>query len=225
MLAISVSSAWNSTCGKGSVQLLDQLAAFLLEAFLEAFHHLLAGGVLPGDEHGILVALGLEHLAQGMGGLPVGERGTEEVGRAGGAGHGAGAAVGVDPQRAGFLEHLGHAHHHAGMHGADDDIDLVALHQLVDVLRRLGRIGFVIDGDEFDFAPGQLAAALFHRQLEAVGDGHAELGEGTGVGQHQADLELALRSLKRWILPVAVLGSSADELDPARILVGRQLGP
>jgi hypothetical protein len=90
------------------------------------------------------------------------------------------------------LQHLGHAHHHAGVHSADDHIDLVALHQLVDVFRRLGGIGLVVHGDEFDFAPGEFAAALIDRQLEAVGDGHAKLGEGAGVGQHQADLELGL---------------------------------
>jgi hypothetical protein len=65
----------------------------------------------------------------------------------------------------------------------------------------LAGIGFVIHGDEFDFAPGELAAALIDRQLEAVGDGDAKLGEGAGVGQHQADLELGL--LRHGRLPAA----------------------
>ena len=40
--------------------------------------------------------------------------------------------------------------------------------------------------------PPSLPPCSLDVELEAVLDGHAERGEGAGVGQHQADLELAL---------------------------------
>ena len=46
------------------------------------------------------------------------------------------------------------------VHGADQHVDLVALHQLVGVLRRLGRLGFVVDREVLDLAAAELAAAL-----------------------------------------------------------------
>ncbi len=167
-------------------------------------------------------------------------------------------AFGTDEERAALAHDLDHAHEHAGVHGADDHVHLVALHEPVGVLRRLGRVGFVIHREVFDFPAAELAAALRDRQLEGIRDRGAEGGERARVGQHHADPQLRLlgeqrrarngaphrqraealqesatiawmrhgvpslkdrvnafyrlaassRSLKRWILPVAVLGRS-----------------
>ena len=76
------------------------------------------------------------------------------------------------------------------MHGADDHVHLVALHQLGRVFHAFGRIGFVVDLEPFDFAAAQLAALFVDGQAKAVFDGHTQLGEGARVGQHEADADL-----------------------------------
>ena len=75
------------------------------------------------------------------------------------------------------------------MHGAHQHIHLVARHQLVGAIGALGRVGLVVQGHVFDVSAQRLAL-LLHGQLEAVGDGHAELREGARVGQHQTNLDL-----------------------------------
>jgi hypothetical protein len=44
------------------------------------------------------------------------------------------------------------------VHGADDHVDVVALDQLVDVVRGLGGVGLVVDLEELDLAAAELAA-------------------------------------------------------------------
>ena len=77
------------------------------------------------------------------------------------------------------------------MHRADEHVDFVALHELVGILRRLGRLSFVVHGEVFELAPAELAAALVYRELETVGNRRAELRVGPGVRQHQTDADLA----------------------------------
>jgi hypothetical protein len=60
------------------------------------------------------------------------------------------------------------------------------LDQLVGILRCLGRIGFVVDGEIFQLSPAQFTATLAHRELKAVGDRGAELSIGASVRQHDA---------------------------------------
>ena len=72
-------------------------------------------------------------------------------------------AFGDDRQRAAFLDHLVDAHLHAGMHRADEDVDLVALDQAVGVLRAVLGLGFVIELDELNLAAAELAAFLCQR--------------------------------------------------------------
>jgi hypothetical protein len=152
---------------EGQVQLLDDLAAALFEGLLEALDRFVTGRVLPGDGDGLLVTLLGHHFAHGIAGLPVGEAAAEDVGRAHGAGHRIGTGVGHDQQRAGVLGHLGHGHGHAGVHGADQHVHVVALDQLVDVVGGLGRVGLVVDLDELDLAPAELAALLLPRAGES----------------------------------------------------------
>ena len=144
-------------------QFLDDLAAALLERLLEAAHRLVAGRVLPGDRHRLLVALLGRHLAHRVGRLPVRERAAEDVRRAHRAGDRVGAGVGHDQQRAAFLRRLGHRHRHARVHGADEHVDLVALDQLVDVVGGLGRVGLVVDLEVLDLAAAELAALFLRR--------------------------------------------------------------
>ena len=87
-------------------------------------------------------------------------------------------------QRTRLAHDLHDAHLHTGVHRAYQHIHLVPGHQLVGVVGRLGRVRFVVDGEVFDFAPAEFAAVLRHRQLETVGDRHAQLCVSTAVGQH-----------------------------------------
>ena len=119
--------------------------------------------------------------------LPVRERSTEHIRRAQRAGGRIGACVRNQHQRAAFLRHLEHAHGHPGMHRADEDIDLVARDQPVRVLRRLGRIGFVVDFEEIDFTSAEFPARLVKRELESVLDRGAELRVSACVRQHEPD--------------------------------------
>ena len=105
------------------------------------------------------------------------------------AGDRVGAGVGHDQHGAAFLGRLGHRQRHAGVHGADDHVDVVALDQLVDVVGGLGRVGLVVDLEVLDLAAAELAALLLHVELEAVLDRVAERGVGAAVRQHQADLD------------------------------------
>ena len=80
------------------------------------------------------------------------------------------------------------------MHGADQHVDLVALDQAVGVLRRVLGLGLVVELDELDLAPAELAALLREQHFDGEGDVLAELGERARVGEHQPDLQgLGLR--------------------------------
>ena len=99
-------------------------------------------------------------------------------------------ALGIRLSTPDVARHLVDAHLHTGVNGADQHVDLVALHQAVGVLDALGRVGFVIDLEELDLAPAQLAALFIQGHAEAVFDGHAQLREVAGVGQHEAHAQL-----------------------------------
>ncbi|MNS79852.1 hypothetical protein D3C72_1135150 [compost metagenome] len=179
--------------GERQAQLLHHLAALGLEGFLEALHGLLARRVLPRQrDHLLHAALG-QHLPHGVAGLPVRERGTEDVGPAQRPGGLIGAGVRDDQQRVVFLGHLDDAHLHARMHRAHHHVHLVPLDQLGGVLGGLGRVRFVIHLEVFDVAPAQLAALLLHIHAEPVLDGRAQRRVGAGVRQHEAHLDLGAR--------------------------------
>jgi hypothetical protein len=54
----------------------------------------------------------------------------------------------------------------AGVHGADDDVDVVALDQLVDVVGGLARVALVVDLEVLDLAATELAALLVDASLK-----------------------------------------------------------
>jgi hypothetical protein len=102
------------------------------------------------------------------------------------------------------------------VHRADHHVDLVALDQLGGVLRRLGRIGLVIDLEVFDLAAAQLAALLLHVHPEAVLDGHAEGGISAVYGSMKPTLIL---------LDVAgALWASATDPVASSVATARQAG-
>ena len=179
--------------GEGQAQILDDLAATLLERFAETLDRFVTGSVLVRDGHGLLGALLGRHLAHGVGRLPVAEGTAEDVGCAHGAGHDIGTGVRNDQQRAGVLGDFGHGHGNARVHGAHQHVDVVALDELVDVVGGLGRVGLIVDLDELDLAASELAALFCNLQPKAVFDGDAQRGIGTGVGQHQADFDFCRR--------------------------------
>ena len=114
-----------------------------------------------------------------------------------GAGDRVGAGVRDDEQRVVVLRRLGHRQRDARVHRADEDVDVVALDQLVDVVGRLRRLRLVVDLEVLDLAPAELAALLLDVELEAVLDRVAERGVGAAVGQHEADLDRAGRALRQ----------------------------
>jgi hypothetical protein len=100
------------------------------------------------------------------------------------------AGVGDQAQHAGVAGDFLDAHLHAGVHGADQHVDLVALHQLLCVFNALGRLGLVVDLEVFDLAATELAALFVDRHAKAVFDRHAQLRKRAGVRQHEADAHL-----------------------------------
>ena len=134
-------------------QHLHEFAAAGTQAVAETLARFLAGGIVPGDPARLLHALCRQRLAHAVGRLPVAERGTEDRRRAQFARGGDVAGVRDDQRHLAFARGLHQRHHHAGMHGADQHIDLVAFQQAVDVLRRLRGIGLVIEPHQGDGAP------------------------------------------------------------------------
>jgi hypothetical protein len=191
-----VSSAWNSTFGNGRFRSLTTFAAALLEPFGEALRRLGAGGVVPGDRHRPLDALLAGDDAHRVARLPVRERAAHDVRAAHRPGDRVGAGVRDDEQGVVVLRGLGHRQRDAGVHGADEDIDVVALDQLVDVVGRLRRLGLVVDLEVLHLTAGELAALFLDVELEAVLDRVAERGVGAAVGEHEADLDRAARALR-----------------------------
>ena len=63
-------------------------------------------------------------------------------------------------QRIVFSRDLDHAHLHAAVHCAHQHVDFVPLDQFIGILGRLGRFGFIVDGEIFQFSTGKPAALL-----------------------------------------------------------------
>ena len=76
------------------------------------------------------------------------------------------------------------------MDGSGEDVDLFSGDQLVDVGRRLGGIGLVVDGHPLHVPATELAAVLGGGELHRVGDVVAERRVGSRVWQQQPDAQL-----------------------------------
>ena len=79
---------------------------------------------------------------------------------------------------------------HVGEDRADDEIDLVALEESLDLGHRDVRLEFVVDDDHFRVEPAELAAESLDRQVEAVADLPAEHRGGPREGHDEPDFHL-----------------------------------
>jgi hypothetical protein len=121
--------------------------------------------------------------------LAVAERGTEDVLRALLARENVCTRIRDQRRDAGFACNLCHRHRDAGVNGADQNIDLLALYELGGEFGRLRRRGFVVDLDPFDGTAGKLAALLLYVEIHRIGNCSAERGEGAAIGQQKTDAE------------------------------------
>ena len=116
--------------------------------------------------------------------------GDEEVRVALLAGEGRGAGVGADEDDAGFGDRLIDRAENVGENRADDEIDLVAVEQRLDLGDGDVGLKLVVGDDEVGLAAAELAAELLDRQRKAVAQLLAEHGGRARQGSNQADLEV-----------------------------------
>ena len=83
-------------------------------------------------------------------------------------------------------------HQHVREDRADDEIDLVALEEPLDLGHRDVRLEFVVDDGHFRVEPAELAAEGLDRKVEAVAHLTAEHRGGAGEGQDEPDFHLVL---------------------------------
>ena len=93
-------------------------------------------------------------------------------------------------QRARFTRDTQHSGRDARVHGAQHHVYLVARDQAVDVVGGFRRLGFVVHLDEFDLSSREFSTGFLQREAKTVLDGDAQRRIGTGIGQHQAHLDL-----------------------------------
>ena len=79
-----------------------------------------------------------------------------------------------------------------GEHRADDEIDVIALDEALDLGHRDVRLQFVVDDDHLRIRAAELAAERLDREVEAVADLAAEHRRGSGQGHDDADLHFFL---------------------------------
>ena len=174
---------------KRHIEFADDTATGRAETFLEGADVFFARSILPGDRHRCLMALLRHHLSDREARLPVRERGTENVGRAGGARGVVRTGVRDDHQLAALARDLDHRHLHTGMHGADHDIDLLAVDELVHVVGAFRRFGLIVDHHIFNQTPAELAALLLHVLAECAIDILGERSIRARVRQHETDAQ------------------------------------
>src|SRR5439155_1041284 len=150
-------------------ELLDDLAARVLEGLVEARHHLVAEGEVVRDGRDFPVPERLRGVgAEGHGRLARGRgRAHEELGRlalgqvvGGGARRDRRDALGVHVRR----ERVGLE----GGQGAEDDVDSALLDQLAGSRERAGGLATAVDDRQLDAPAGERALLLLEEQLDAV---------------------------------------------------------
>ena len=172
-------------------ELLDDLAAAILEGLLEAAERLVAERVVGGDGDDFLVALIAGPLAERMGGLRRHEGGTHHVGE---------LFLFALPEVVGGrdradVEHLvfrGDGRQRIasrGQHAADQHVHLVLQDELVGLGDRGVRLALRVLDDELNVHAAELVAVLLEIHLEAMLHVHTELREDAGLRRHEADLQ------------------------------------
>ena len=136
------------------------------------------------------------HFAQSLCGLAIGERGAKHIGRTQSAGGGVHACIGNDAQHASFASHFVYAHLHTRMNRANQYIYFVALHQFAGVFNPFRWFRLVIHFKELNFATTDFAAGFLQSHAKPVIDGHTQLCEGAGIGQHQAYAQFGVLGMR-----------------------------
>ena len=170
-------------------QLLDDLAAGVLEHALERRHLLVAEGEVVGDggdalELQLLGRVVAHHVAA----LPRGRRGPddERVGLALRHVLGGGEA----DQRRGVVAHVvGDGEQLEGGERAEDDVDLVALDHLLRLGLGAGRVAAGVGDQQLHLAAGQRVVLLLQERGDALLHLDAALRQRPGLDREQADLE------------------------------------
>ena len=103
------------------------------------------------------------------------------------------SGVRADQERLAVRDRLVNGLEDVGEDRADDEIDLVAFEQALDLAHGAVRLEFIVDDDEFDVLAGHLAAEVLDRERKAVADLRAERRGGARQGHDHADLDLLLR--------------------------------
>ena len=88
-----------------------------------------------------------------------------------------------------------YAHLHTRMNRTNQHIHFVALHQFAGVFNTLRRLRLVIHFEKFDLAPTHFAAGFLQSHAKPVVNGHTQLCEGAGIGQHQANAQFGVLSV------------------------------
>ena len=170
-------------------QLLDDLAAVVLEHALEARHLLVAESEVLGDRRRALV---LELLggvvAHDVAALRRGRRRAddERIGLALGHVLGGGEA---DQRGRVVADVVGDRQQLERRERAEDHVDLVALDQLLRLGLGARRIAAGVGGDELDLAAGERVRLLFEKNGEPLLHLDAALRQRAGLHRQQADLE------------------------------------
>ena len=118
--------------------------------------------------------------------------GDEEIRVAFLAGEIGGAGIRADQDDIGVGHRLEDRLQNIGEDRADHEVDLVALEQRLDLGDGDVGLEFVVLHDDLDLAAAELAAEVFHRELEAVAQLLAEHRRRAGQRGDDADLELVL---------------------------------
>ena len=126
--------------------------------------------------------------AHGVGDLPVGHRGAEEV-RQAQFGQVRRARAGADPGRAVGAEVVDHGEGHMGAQRAHDDLHLVALHELAELLQAHLRVEFVVLAQDLHLAPGDHAVVLLEIEHHALVGRLAEDAVALRIDIQRADLD------------------------------------
>src|SRR5216683_930928 len=174
-------------------ELLDDLAAGVLEGALEAARHLPAEGEVVADHRDLAVAqIVVDPLAERLGGLRARPAGADDVRAALALGD---VLRGHDRKNGGhfLVVHVaGDGIAHGGGERSYQHVDALALHEASRLGETRRRLALVVLGDQLDLAARQLPAVLFEEELHAVGHVLAVRGEGARLGQDEPDLDGSL---------------------------------
>ena len=174
--------------GDRRVDFLDDLAAALEVGFLEGLRDVVTGHEVGRHNGRILGEILRRPFAHGVGDLPVGHCGAEEI-RQAQFGKVRRARAGADPGRAIGAEVVDHGEGHMGAERAHDDLHLVALHEFAQFLQADLRIKFIVLAQDLHLATSDHAVVLVEIEHHALEGGLAEDAITLRIDIQRADLD------------------------------------